>query len=751
MKLLLIINKTLLAQRGFNPKTITLKKYGLAVAVALYSSQLLADCSKSFDELLALPLDELMQAPVNVASKVSSDPKKQPASVTVVTREQLKLSAARTLNEALMTYVPGFFSVGAQDSHSAAFRGLAGSANANVMMLLNGHNLNTEWAFGMPEAIFSSNNFDWIDHIEVIRGPGSVTLGQGALLGVLNIVTRKPEQLQPTCDKAKANLLAGVGMNGMWQSGMEWAFNEKDYDAYVHVNQSNYGGQALRREGWAANQPFLGDGGGVIADSEQRLKRTENLSILGHLRYKQLNFDLLHVDQNNDLYNFYADRNQMQQVLTSMNLSHAVAINANTELESKIDATIDDYTLHSTQNSSAILGGTQENRYGIQEVLRLKELWQGNTLALGAEFHFYDMGLKNSNGDNFIVNRLSQLNAGRDDLNQNKTMVYPNSINIYSFFIEDNYQINNRLTLFAGGRYDEHKYWGNNFSPRLGAFYTPWQDGQFRLSYQQGFRGAMGLNYNGGYKGTGFLRVTNFDKIGSANIPSYGNLPQLQPEKLDNIELAFNQSFNKHWHFENVLFYNSISHIMDLAILRGKDFNMILPNIGSDSPSIISNAYWFSKNNQGSINQIGNEASLRYTADNFNITASHAFVDVLSASAQNVGSMYLSKNGQHRAYPQNVTRLNIIWKPLEQFSLGVNYLYYSSWYASNGMKADGGHLLNASAIYSPFERLELALNIKNILGEDNLYPLTNTVGDTSPGTPSIEQPTFWVTARLNIL
>ena len=106
----------------------------------------------------------------------------------------------------------------------------------------------------------------------------------------------------------------------------------------------------------------MGDSASVVADTGLGLKRRDNLSIVSHLRYKQRQLDFLHVNQQRDLYNFYRDRNQFEQDMTYIGLSHAGAITRNTELASKLDATLDDDSL--------------------QEVLRLKELWRANTLAL---------------------------------------------------------------------------------------------------------------------------------------------------------------------------------------------------------------------------------------------------------------------------------------------------------------------------------------------------------------------------------
>jgi len=721
---------------------------GLAFALA-HNGGALADCTADINELLMLPFNQLVETEINVASKVSTSADQQPASVTVVSREQLQLSGARTLNEALMVYVPGYFMVDDQDDNIAAFRGLAADNNSKVLMLLNGHNLNAEWFWGPPDAVLNSNNFDWIDRIEVIRGPGSVTLGQGALLGVINIVTRKAEQLAPGCKEQQANLLAGGGLNNAWQGGGEWAYNDQDYDAFVHINQSNYDGQALRREGWAADRAFLGYEGGVVADAGHRLKRSDNLTLFSHLRYRQLDLDVLHVDQTRDLYNSYRDRGQFEQNITYAGLTHRWHINPRMDLESKADITVDDYTLHAIAGNG-VTGGTQESRYGFQEVLRINDLWQGNTLALGAEFRRYDFGQTNGNGDNFLINVLSPENrANLDTLKQTHTYVNPASVHVYSFFVEDNYQINPSISLFGGLRFDEHDFWGGNVSPRVGAFVVPWDGGQFRLSYQEGFRGAVGINYSGCCRHDGFLKEGNFDQI-EGNIPGLGNLSAIEPENIQSLELAFNQRLERRWQFDTVVFYNIAKNIIDVGGFSLPP-DQPLPPIGTDVPGS-NNNYWFFKNNTGSIEQLGVEASARYAIESFNATLSHAVVDMLSASDQNLGSMYVSKTGDMRAAPQNVTRLNLVWKPRQNLTVGVNYLYYSDWFATNGQQADGGNLLNAALVYNPWRRLEVTLTIKNILGENNLYPMNNNVtGATSHGTPALEETTFWLRAKFELL
>ena len=714
------------------------------VLVCLNYQEAMATCGKSVEQMLDAPIEELLETPISVASNVSLDPKKQPASVTVITREQLQLSAARTLNEALMTYVPGYFVVEGHSDTVGAFRGLAADSNAKIMMLINGHNINAERYGGMPDGIINGTNFDWIERIEVVRGPGSVTLGQGALQGVVNIITRTADNQAPECGDAKVSLLSGAGLDGAVQGGVEAAINHEDYDGYVFVQQKNYDGQALRREGFAAITELQGDsapgaGGGVLADVGHRLKRTENLSVLGHFRYKQLSLDVLHVDQKRDMSFFVRDSDGNKEELTYFGLNHDFDFTKAVRLESKFDAAVDDGGFYTVQTNTTA-GGNREIRYGIKEILHIDNLWQGNQLAIGSEARFYDIGLTNADGENFIINNYSQLRGETmSSLNKKNAFVFPANINVHSFFIEDNYQINDWLTLFGGIRLDEHEFWKEHYSPRIGTFITPWQDGQFRLSYQEGFRGAVGMAYSGGYIGDGFLSVPNYEQMAKV-IPDYVGLPTIQPESLKTVELAFNQRFNKAWQLENVLFYSKTLHVLDVGFVDGDN----LPAIGSDVPGKVDGSdytyYWFYNNKSGSAEQLGFETSLNYNAAPFNITASHSFVEGLSSTNK--------REVQLPAIAQNVSRLNVIFKPWEKVSFGANYLFFDTWNTVTYTKADGAHLLNASVMYSPLKELDLSLNVKNILGENNLYPMMS-YDKGIPGAPALESTTFWLNFRVS--
>ncbi len=126
-----------------------------SLTAAVVAALLLAAPVRADDDLMAMSLEELMQMDIGVASRVSRNAARQPVSVTTISREQIRSSAARTLNEVLMLHVPGFFVVEDQDDTIAAMRGMAPDNNSKIMLLLDGRNLNAEWFWGPPDAVLN--------------------------------------------------------------------------------------------------------------------------------------------------------------------------------------------------------------------------------------------------------------------------------------------------------------------------------------------------------------------------------------------------------------------------------------------------------------------------------------------------------------------------------------------------------------------------------------------------------------------
>src|SRR5437899_3168595 len=118
-----------------------------------------------------------------------------PASVTVVTRDDIRASASQTVDD-LLCQVPGFSLfrrtssvVGHPTTQGLSLRGIGPSGTSRALVLLDGVPINDPfggWVY------WSRIPLQSIEQIEVVHGGGSSVWGNGALGGVVHILTRRP-------------------------------------------------------------------------------------------------------------------------------------------------------------------------------------------------------------------------------------------------------------------------------------------------------------------------------------------------------------------------------------------------------------------------------------------------------------------------------------------------------------------------------------------------------------------------------
>jgi iron complex outermembrane receptor protein len=115
-----------------------------------------------------------------------------PASVTVITEEDIRRSAARTLPELIASEVG--FTMKDLYGNNAAYtsidlRGFGVTGPQNTLILLDGRRLND---FDLSGVQWPAIPLASIERVEIVRGAGGVLYGDGATAGIVNIVTRSP-------------------------------------------------------------------------------------------------------------------------------------------------------------------------------------------------------------------------------------------------------------------------------------------------------------------------------------------------------------------------------------------------------------------------------------------------------------------------------------------------------------------------------------------------------------------------------
>jgi outer membrane cobalamin receptor len=180
------------ASAGFTPAVLTapVGRHRVRVSQAGFRPYE-SDVEVTVDGRVAIDARLLPLQEVNAASRSTQSIEDAPASVTLITAEELRALGAQTLYDALC----GIRGVTCTDDltyQSVGFRGLSalGGNNNHLLVTMDGHAMNDDQLGTAYLGHDLLPDLHDIERIEVVRGPGSALYGTNAFFGVVNLVTR---------------------------------------------------------------------------------------------------------------------------------------------------------------------------------------------------------------------------------------------------------------------------------------------------------------------------------------------------------------------------------------------------------------------------------------------------------------------------------------------------------------------------------------------------------------------------------
>ena len=163
----------------------------VAIILLMSNPTVMADLSED-SLLLQLSGDEEM---ISIATGTPRPVSKAPAIATVISAAEIRNSGAKTVQEALER-IPGlhvsFSSFLGRDLYS--LRGIQTGLNPHMLVLFN--NVAITSLLNGSHAARLHLPVENIDHIEIIRGPGSIIHGADAFAGTINIVTKTDKDIK---------------------------------------------------------------------------------------------------------------------------------------------------------------------------------------------------------------------------------------------------------------------------------------------------------------------------------------------------------------------------------------------------------------------------------------------------------------------------------------------------------------------------------------------------------------------------
>ena len=167
-----------------------------------------------------------------------------PASITVISREQIEASGARHINEVLRgqggVQINDLYGDGSRAT--VDMRGFGDTAGSNTLILVDGRRLNNP-DIAAPD--LNSIALEDVERIEIVQGSAGVLFGDQAVGGVINVITRKPGALRHAL-KLSAGSYNTLQLHAMTSQALDSGINyllsldARESDNYRDHNEASY-------------------------------------------------------------------------------------------------------------------------------------------------------------------------------------------------------------------------------------------------------------------------------------------------------------------------------------------------------------------------------------------------------------------------------------------------------------------------------------------------------------------------------
>jgi outer membrane receptor for ferrienterochelin and colicins len=523
----------------------------------------------------------LLDQPVlSAASRKAEVASAAPATSSTITAEQLRRYGIRTLDEALNFLSMGMTASDRLHGVEVGARGVLvnGDYGNHVLLLVNGHAVNEQWTGGAVFERGAGIPMELVDHIEVILGPGSVLYGSGAMLGVINVVTKRAKDYRGVHLIAESEL--PISVRAAVGAGTDFEYQGDRGEVTVQVEYYaqrgptfTFGPQAVGLDS-VTGQPkrYAPDGpGGVWGGDASRsywsvVPAGHLRAILGpwelNLRASSYKRSIPVIDTlSNPAGDFNVEENYEVDAYGSADLIHRARLGGGLQLMTRLYGDVYRYEWYATSTASedcylAQIGGCRGNLHGETD-------WGG--FELQPTFDWWQDGVSVTTvGVDARVRHNEQVTT-EDGLTDGSRLEQKDMDRIdgtVGLYAQQAVRPASWLSMSAGVRGDlDPRFDGMHFSPRGAVAVMPWDGTTVRVIYAEAFRAPS--VYEAYY-----------------SEPSYWAMSRdLLPETVRSVEVSLEQRAGTHRLFagvfrswwENMIFLDSIS-AADVAaeIARGE-------------------------------------------------------------------------------------------------------------------------------------------------------------------------------------
>ncbi len=426
-----------------------------------------------------------------------------PYTVSVVGNRQLEATGQTQVLSAISGMVPSLFvsqrsifgfGVSNGGAGHIKLRGVGGDRASAVLMMVDGQ---PQFAGIYSHHIADFYDKEYVDRVEVLRGPGSVLYGSNAMAGTINVITKNA-----ATDGVRTTLQSQYGSYNTWLSSLTNTVRHGRFSSLVSLSYN-------RTDGNVDNFDFK------QADGYAKIGYDFSDHWRGYLDYTLMNFrgndpiyPRLSDPESTDIYHQNITRGEAAATVT--NTYGAISGSARVYYNYGNHFVDDPRHFHS-----------KDDRLGIILYENFRP-WKNASATVGFDFDSYSGEIPVSGGNHHTEGSMSTIS-------RKNIVEYSPYLTLSQTFLDNLLNVNGGLRMANSNKFD------TQWVPQLGFSLNPGLDWTVKGNLAVGYR-------NPSFRELYLYRMAN---------------PDLQPEKMTNYEISVGKAFSRYFSTEITGYYSN--------------------------------------------------------------------------------------------------------------------------------------------------------------------------------------------------
>jgi len=440
------------------------------------------------NDLFDMSLEQLTKIEITGSTLTPENIKTVPSAVTSFTHEQIKHMGLDTLDE-LMNIVPGFqsyrSSTTAQHFPISSRGRRIGLTSSEVLILVDGQRLDEPRTSGSG-VMTPKYPLTNIQRVEFIRGPGAAVYGSNAMMGVVNIITRRGDNevslSYGSLNRRQASVVSSTAISNV------------DIDFFAQL-QADDGDTYNVQDTFSSNRIDTDDPR-ELADLNLKLQWNNTQLNIQHNQIESENFFTLNnVSNNTNQYSGKFSAVSLKQMFDWQDISSYVWLSYHQSKLTIAGQLTPPGALFSASGGVSndpllfnnSLANNNETRFQWHNDWKINA---NNQLQFGFEYRYIDSNTSYIE-NNFDIGDLVNQNfpiAYYGTLEPTTVVQNPSTRNIIGVYSQYQHQFSDDTHAILGLRFDDFSDIDTNISPRLALIHNVNKQHTVKLLYAEAFR-----------------------------------------------------------------------------------------------------------------------------------------------------------------------------------------------------------------------------------------------------------------------